>query len=134
MTRQKALLLRSLIEKAAASLDDKDASQAVELLRKLKQDGSLVDAFTRINWNGKVKVSNNALWDMEQYDPDHAPTLWDDLPYRDGIRIIPEVIYLAQAFSKNELGWWGDEIYRSKKDTNVYPPPQAPDDWEVYEG
>ena len=108
--QEKARHLRPLIEKAAVSLDDKDASQAVELLRKLKQDGSLVDAFTRINWHGKVKVSNNALWDMEQYDPDHAPTLWDDLPHRDGIRIIPEIIYLAQAFSKDELGWWGDVI------------------------
>ncbi len=135
MTPQdKARHLRPLIEKAAVSLSDKDASMSAELFPKLKQDGSLVEAGTRINWNGEVLKAAAALWDTVENDPDHAPNLWQKLDYRDGIRIIPEVIYLAQAFSKDELGWWGDVIYRSKKDTNVYPPPQAPDDWEVYEG
>ena len=128
--QEKARALRPMIEKAAVSLDDKDASEAVELLRKLKRDGSLVEAGTRINWHGRVKVAAAALWDTELNDPDHAPNLWTDLPYRDGIRIIPEVIYLAQAFHLDELGWWGDVVYRSKKETNVYPPPQAPNDWE----
>ena len=130
----KARQLRALIEKASASLDDKDASMSAELYPHLKQDGSLVEAGTRINWRGEVMKAAAALWDTAENDPDHAPNLWQKLDYRDGIRIIPEVIYLAQAFSKNELGWWGDVIYRSKKDTNVYPPPQEPDDWEVYEG
>ena len=127
----KARQLRALIEKAAASLDDKDASLSAELYPKLKYDGSLVEPYTRINWKGEVFKAAAALWDTLENDPDHAPTLWQKLDYRDGIRIIPEVIYLAQAFSKDELGWWGDVIYKSLVDTNVYTPEQYPQNWEV---
>lgn len=133
MTREKALRLRAMIEKGSASLDDRDASQAVELVRGVKYDGSLIEAFTRINWKGRVLKSAAALWDTEQNDPDHAPNLWTELPYIDGIRIIPEIISLAEAFSKDELGWWKGVVYRSKKDTNVYNPDQVPGDWEAVE-
>ena len=129
--QEKARELRPLIEKAAVSLDDKDASMRAELFPRLKYDGSLIEAFTRINWHGTVKKSAAALWDTQENDPDHAPNLWTELNYRDGIRIIPEVIYLADAFALNELGWWGNIVYRSKKDNNVYTPEQYPSDWEI---
>ena len=134
MKREHAYKLRAMIEKASASLDDKDASMSAELYPHLKQDGSLVEAGTRINWKGKVLKAATSLWDTEQNNPNNAPNLWEYLQYRDGIRIIPEVIYLAQAFSKDELGWWGDVIYRSKVEANVYTPAQYPDNWEVYQG
>lgn len=124
--------LRPLIEKAAESLSDEDASKGSALFPILKYDGSLIEAFTRINWRGEVMKSAAALWDTVENDPDHAPNLWTHLPYRDGIRIIPEVIYLADAFEKDELGWWGDVIYRSKVDNNVYTPEQYPGNWEVW--
>ena len=44
-----------MIEAAAGNLTDADASTAAELFPRLKQDGSLVSAGTRINWYGKVK-------------------------------------------------------------------------------
>ena len=47
-----------------------------------------------------------------------------------GIRYIHEVMYLADAFSKDELGWWKDKIYKSLVDTNVYNPDQVPSNWE----
>lgn len=132
MKKSKALRLRACIEKATVSLDDKDASAGPELYPRLKQDGSLVEAGTRINWKGEVMKAAAALWDTEQNDPDHAPGLWQKLEYRDGIRIIPEVITLAQAFSRNELGWWGDVVYKSRVDNNVYTPSQYAPNWEVY--
>lgn len=133
MTREKAYALRAVIEKAAASLSDADASMSVELFPKLKQDGSLVEAGTRINWNGKVKKNGAALWDTAENDPDHAPTLWADLDYRDGIRVIPETITTITQFSEGELGWWGDVLYRSKVNGNVYTPEQYAPNWEVVE-
>lgn len=131
--QEKARQLRPLIEKAAASLSDADASMSAELFPKLKQDGSLVEAGTRINWNGKVKKNGPALWDREENDPDHAPTLWEDLAYRDGIRVIPEVITTTTLFSEGELGWWGDVLYRSKVNGNAYTPAQYAANWEVVE-
>ncbi len=131
--QEKARALRPIIEKAAASLSDADASMSAELFPKLKQDGSLVEAGTRINWRGTVKKNGAALWDTAENDPDHAPTLWADLDYRDGIRVIPETITTITQFSEGELGWWGDVLYRSKVDGNVYTPAQYALNWEVVE-
>jgi hypothetical protein len=129
--QEKARVLRPLIEKAVVSLSDADASMSAELFPQLKQDGSLIEAMTRINWKGKVMRNGAALWDREENDPDHAPTLWEELEYRDGIRIIPEVIVVTKQFSEGELGWWGDVLYRSTVNGNVYNPEQYPPNWEV---
>lgn len=59
------------------------------------------------------------------------PTLWADLSYRDGIRIIPEVITVTLAFKEGELGWWYNDLYQSNKDDNVYTPAVRPDDWTL---
>lgn len=123
--------LRPVIEQAAQSLDDATASTAPTIFPALKQDGKLVRAGTRINWRGAIKRAAVDLWDTQDNDPDHAPTLWEDLMYREGIRIIPEVITVGTAFSEGEKGWWGDVLYRSKLPSNVYTPAQYPDGWEV---
>lgn len=129
--QEKARALRQIIEKAAVSLSDADASMSAELFPQLKRDGSLIEAFTRINWKGKVMKNGAALWDREENDPDHAPTLWSELDYRDGIRVIPETIDVTKQFSEGELGWWGDVLYRSRVNGNVYTPAQYPSNWEV---
>ena len=131
MKRSQARKLRAMIEKAAVSLDDADASMSAWLFPKLKYDGSLVEAGTRINWKGKVMKNGAALWDREENDPDHAPTLWSELEYRDGIRVIPETIDVTKQFSEGELGWWGDVLYRSRVNGNVYTPEQYQQNWEV---
>lgn len=122
--------LRPLIEQAAASLDDKTASEGTELFPKLKLDGGLISAGTRINWNGKLKRAAVDLWDREENNPDNAPTLWEDISYRDGYRIIPAVITSTLAFALDEYGWEGDVLYRSLRDGNVYPPSVTPEWWE----
>lgn len=127
---EQARKLRKVIEKAVVSLDDATASTAPTLFPALKQDGALVKAGTRINWLGKVKRAAVDLWDTEANDPDHAPELWEDLDYKDGIRIIPEVITVGTAFAKGELGWWGDILYESLIDANVFTPAQYPTGWE----
>ena len=131
MTRARAIQLRAVIEQAAQTLDEKTISTAPELCRTLKQDGSLVRAGTRINWNGTIKKAAVDLWDTEANDPDHAPSLWADIDYRDGYRIIPETITVTTAFSKGEKGWWTDgKLYESKVDSNVYTPAQYADNWK----
>ena len=130
MTRKEALRLRAIVEQAAESLDDKTASTAPALLRKLKQDGELVSAGTRINWGGTIKRAAVDLWDTSENTPDAAPTLWEDIDYRDGIRVIPAVITAGTAFALDELGWWGDVIYKSLLAANVYTPEQYPAGWE----
>lgn len=131
MTRKEALRLRAIVEQAAASLEDKTASTAGMLFPKLKQDGALVKAGTRINWNGTLKRAAVNLWDTPENNPDNAPTLWADIQYRNGYRIIPEIITVTTAFAEGEYGWWGDVLYKSKVNSNVYTPDQYAPNWEA---
>lgn len=128
---EQARKLRPLVVKAAQSLDDKDASEAVALFDGMRYDGSLITAGTRINWKGTLKQAAVDLWDEEQNNPDNAPTLWQDIAYKQGIRIIPTIITAATTFSKGEQGWWYDEVYESLIDANVYTPEQYPAGWAV---
>ena len=111
-------------------MDDVNASTVPEMFPKLKQDGSLVSAGTRINWHGTVKKAAVDLWDTAENTPDNAPSLWEDIAYREGIRIIPDTITAATAFAKGEQGWWKDTLYTSLLDANVHTPKQHPAGWE----
>ena len=131
--KQEAQTIRGFIETAAEGLDDATASQAPTLFPSLKEDGSLVRVGTRINWKGVVMRAAVDLWDTADNNPDKAPDLWEDLPYIDGIRIIPVVITVGLAFSQGEKGWWYGELYESTADNNVYTPAQYPDWWKLVE-
>lgn len=133
MTRAQAERIRAQVEAGAAALPDAEASVEPSLTRKMRYDGSLIKAGTRIDWGGVLKRAAVDLWDTEENNPDNAPTLWEDVLYRDGIRIIPTVITAGLAFSYGELGWWGDVVYRSilpGEKTNVYTPEQYSAGWE----
>lgn len=128
---EKARKMRAAMETAAVSLDDATASTAPELFPRLKGDGRLVKAGTRICWGGKLKRAAVDLWGNAENTPDAAPTLWEDVLYRDGIRIIPETITAGLAFAKGEQGWWGDVLYASTLDNNVWTPKDYPTGWEI---
>ena len=130
-TAEEARAWRAQLDKALPAVPDKDASGCVDLYPTLKQGGSLIKAGTRINWNGWLKQATVDLWDTEENDPDHAPTLWAKILYKDGVRVIPDVISAAEAFALDELGWWVGAIYKSLIAANVYTPEQYPDGWEL---
>jgi hypothetical protein len=127
---ENARKLRTIVEQASKSLDDKTASTAVLLFPRLKEDGSLITGGTRINWNGTIKKAAVALWDTAENNPDNAPSLWENIEYKDGYRIIPDTLTVTTAFSKDECGWWNDVLYRSLMDVNVYTPAVYPQGWE----
>lgn len=120
-------------EQGAESLDDQTVSTAPEVLPRLRGDGSLIKSGTRICWKGMVKRAAVDLWDTPENAPDAAPTLWEDIQYRQGYRIIPEVITAGLAFALGELGWWGDSLYKSLLNSNVWTPEGYPAGWEKQE-
>ena len=128
-----ALKIRTIIEKVAVNLTDKDASIAPILFPSLKNNNTLIKAGTRICWQGKIKKAAVDLWDREDMNPINAPALWVDILYKDGERIIPGNITVAEAFSKEELGWWKNKLYKSLIDNNVYTPDQDSSNWEILE-
>lgn len=113
--------------------DDKTASRAVEFHPVLKQDGSLVSAGTRINWHGQLKRAAVDVWDTAENNPDNAPTLWENISYRNGFRVIHETITAGTAFSAGEYGWWGETLYQSTINNNVWTPEAYPTGWEAVE-
>ena len=130
---ERARLQRQNIIIASASLDDKTASETPELFDQLNENGQLVPAGTRVNWNGTLKRASVDLWDTNENNPDNAPSLWEDIEYKNGIRIIPETITTGTAFSKDELGYWKDVLYKSLIDSNVWTPEAYPSGWVVVE-
>ena len=111
--------------------DDATASRAVEFHPEMKYDGALIPAKTRIIWNGRLVRAAVDIWDTKENNPDNAPTLWEDIVYRNGFRIIPEIITATLAFSKGECGWWDGVLYESLIDGNVYTPVVHPQGWEA---
>lgn len=131
MNLTQAMKLRAAMVTASESLDDKTASTAPEMFGKLKQNGALVKAGTRINWNGVVKKANVDLWDTAENSPDNAPDLWSDLAFHDGYRIIPTVFTAELAFSEGETGWWEQDgcYYTANADGTVWTPSEYPSAW-----
>lgn len=121
------------IEMLTATLDDATASTVIPLYGGMKCDGALIEAGTRINWNGTLKRAAVDLWDREDSNPDNSPNLWEDILYREGYRIIPSVITVGLVFALDEIGWWEDALYRSKRADNAYTPAQDPYNWELVE-
>jgi len=133
MTRNEAQAFIEAFVKFRNEATDAQASKAANLYPTLKNNGSLVPAGTRINWNGVLKRAAVDLWDRTENNPDNAPTLWENLNYKDGYRIIPETITVGLAFAQGECGWWKDVLYRSKVPANVYNPDQYALNWEIVE-
>lgn len=122
------------IESLTAAIDDAVASTVIPLFPAMKYTGNLIKAGTRINWNGVLKRAAVDLWDREDCDPDHAPELWEDILYRDGYRIIPDVITVGKAFALGERGWWKDGLlYESIVNDNVYTPEEYAGNWKIVE-
>lgn len=133
MTKERAYKLRAILEKAAQGLEDMDASMAPSFFPRLKEDGSLVSAGTKINWLGSVKRAAVDLWDTAESNPSNAPDLWEDISFKDGYRIIPETITAGLAFAKDEFGWWNGALYQSQIANNVWNPEAYPEGWALVE-
>ena len=123
--------VRAAMDAAGAQLDDAAASKSVLIYPTLQYNGALIEAGTRINWNGRLKRAAVDLWDTAENTPDVATDIWEDIDYKNGYRIIPETITAGLAFSKGEIGWWGDVLYKSIYDgANVWTPEQYAAAWE----
>lgn len=116
---------------SVSELEDRDASEVVTLYPTMAYKSKLITAGTRINFNGRLFKATADLWDTEGNNPDNAPSLWEEILYKDGYRIIPETITVGTAFAKDECGYWNEVLYKSLIDANVWNPEQNPSGWEI---
>ena len=131
MNRKEAQRFITALRALRDGATDAQASTAVDLYPTMKYDGALIKAGTRINWNGVIKRAATDLWDTAENNPDNALALWEDIEYRDGYRIIPATFTAGTTFTIGERGWWGDDLYESLLDANVYTPEQYPAGWKL---
>lgn len=118
----------------SGNIEPKEISLHPDLFPRLKGDGSLVKAGTHINWNGMVKRAANALWDTVENDPDHAPTLWNDIEYREGLRVLTGPIPATNPAQVDEICWYKDDKWRNILGVpSVYLPDEYQDGWEKVE-
>ncbi len=122
--------LRGAMDAAGAMLTDQQASTVTALYPAMPCTGELIRAGMRINWRGTLKRAACDLWATEENNPANAPSLWEDVLYRKGHRIIPDVITAGLSFAKGECGWWKDALYESLLDNNVWTPDAHPDGWQ----
>lgn len=132
MKRSKAIQLVGGIVTQRNSATDATASATLALYPGMNYAGELITAGTRIRWGGGLKRAAVDLWDTEQNNPDNAPTLWEDVAYYMGHRVIPENITSTLAFSAGEIGYWpkNGKFYRAINNGTTWTPEAHPPAWE----
>lgn len=79
MTRAKVLALRAMIEKAAASLNDSDALEAVELFPAWSGEGVQYAAHVRLRYGDKLYKVLQAHISQEIWPPELTPALYTEV-------------------------------------------------------
>ena len=137
--RDRAERIRELLEKAtiASPLTDAEASEEPTLFPAWEK--MLGHEFTqeevakrpRIEYKGKLYFVIGVHTVQENWTPDTAVSLYTEVKYRKGHRVIEEYITAEEKFRKGETGIDDEDVvWISKVDNNVYTPKQYPDYWE----
>lgn len=129
---QKARILRPFIEKAAVSLDDTDALNAVELFPAW-QIGVEYLPQVRVRYNGKLYRCEQAHTSQEGWTPDIAPALWTEVAEPGTIPVWKQPTGAQDAYMKGDRVWFPDEnttIYESLINNNTWSPEAYPAGWK----
>jgi hypothetical protein len=133
MKRSDALKLRSMIEKAAVSLSDADALNAVWLFPAWVTD-KWYEADERIRYGDKLYRCVIAHTSQDSWTPDITPALWTEVAKPGEIPVWRQPTGAQDAYMTGDLVHYPDAdgpVYRCTVDNNVY----APDvyGWEAVE-
>lgn len=132
ISRQKALALRRLIEKAAISLSDEDAIGCVELFPAWEADAAYT-AGERIRYGGKLYRCVQAHTSQADWTPDATPALWTEVAAPGEIPVWRQPTGAQDAYNKGDKVHYPDaagDIYVSTIDGNVWSPADYPQGWQ----
>lgn len=131
MKRSKLLALRALIEKAAVSLADDDALEAVELFPTWKS-GTSYAADDRIRYGEKLYRCVQAHTSQADWTPDLTPALWTEVAKPGEIPVWKQPTGAQDAYNKGDKVWYPEKnttVYESTIDNNVWSPADYPQGW-----
>lgn len=129
--QEKARALRPLIEKAAVSLDDEDALEAVELF-KTWYSGISYLADERVQYNGKLYRCVQSHTSQADWEPDRTPALWTDVAKPGEIPVWKQPTGAQDAYMTGDKVHYptaDDPVYASIVDNNTWAPTVY--GWEV---
>lgn len=113
ITLEKARILRALIEKAAVSLTDTDALDAVELFEHWAMDTAYA-LDVRVSYQNKLYKCVQAHTSQEGWEPPNVPALWTEVA-KPG-----EIPVWRQPTGAQDAYMTGDKVWYPEKDTTVY--------------
>lgn len=129
--QEKARALRPLIEKAAVSLDDSDALEAVELF-KAWYFGISYLADERVRYGDKLYRCVQSHTSQADWEPDRTPALWTEVAKPGEIPVWKQPTGAQDAYmigDKVHYPTADDPVYVSTVDNNVWEPTVY--GWEV---
>lgn len=115
--------LRPYIEKAAISLSDEDALEAVNLFPNWAPDADRYEKDARVNYEGILYKCLQAHIPQAAWTPTAAPSLWAKVLIPDA-NVIPEWEQpdSTNPYMKGDKVMFDDVVYESTIDNNVWAP------------
>lgn len=124
MTREKALALRALIEKAAISLTDEDALGGVELFPAWVMD-TFYERGVRLRYGGKLYRVEQSHTSQADWLPDITPALYTEVAKPGEIPVWKQPTGAQDAYMAGDKVHYPDKdgpVYVSTVDNNVWEP------------
>ena len=131
MKREHAYKLRELMHKAAVSLPDEDALEAVELFPAWQTDTAYA-ADDRIRYGEKLYRCVQAHTSQADWTPDATPALWTEVAKPGEIPVWKQPSGAQDAYNRGDRVWYPEKnttIYESLADGNVWSPEAYPAGW-----
>lgn len=133
MKREHAYKLRDMMHKAAVSLPDADALEAVELFPAWVVDYDYTEG-VRIRYGEKLYKCVQAHTSQADWTPDATPALWTEVAKPGDIPVWKQPTGAQDAYRIGDKVWFpdkGDHVYESLADYNVYSPADYPAGWKM---
>ena len=124
ITREKAYALRRLIEKAAVSLSDGDALEAVELFPAWAV-GASYEQGIRLRYGEKLYRCEQAHTSQIGWEPDKTPALWTEVAKPGEIPVWRQPTGAQDAYQTGDKVHYPDAdgpVYISVMDNNIWEP------------
>lgn len=124
MKREHAYKLRDMMHKAAVSLPDEDALEAVELFPAWEPD-TRYERFVRVRYGGKLYRCEQTHTSQAIYPPDIIPALWTEVAKPGEIPVWRQPTGAQDAYMTGDKVHYPDKdgpVYISMMDNNIWEP------------
>lgn len=122
--QERARQLRPIIEKAAESLPDEDALEAVELFPGWEADTEYTTD-ERVQYGEKLYRCVQSHTSQADWTPDATPALWTEVPKPGEIPVWKHPTGAQDAYQAGDKVWYPEKdttVYVSTVDNNVWQP------------